>query len=407
MFPAMALKMIAIDTSLLVLKNVKVLDLKKGRFSKESNVAISNGKIVSIKFPVRKIKNSRTLDLEGKYIIPGLIDGHVHVTAMMHNNMEKTFANLNYYLQHGITSVRDAAGDGAALKKAQQEILEHTRQGAKVYFSAFMAGDWYYNRGIGLRKEPYQPWEQLITPATNLDSAMKAARQSGATGVKLYHSFDKVLLPKVVEAAKKNGLKVWGHAMMYPATPIEVASSGVEVISHVFMLENLISDKDFHKRKAPFNIKDSVARQFDITPFCKIMKSRHAILDATLCVSEVRDPWIFSLLRKIYAQGVQISAGTDEIVDLKSEHPRLLDELSYFVDKCAFSTIDAIRSATILPAKVIGQENDLGSVKPGKVADLLVLNSDPLADVKSLGDIHMVIQSGIIQVDRPIRNGHQ
>lgn len=384
------------DTALLILKNVNVLDINKGRYRKGRNVAISQGKILSIDYGRKNWKNAKVVDLSGKYLIPGLIDGHVHVTAQTKNNIENTYSHLNYYLQHGVTSVRDASGDGASLLEAQRAINSGKRQGASVYFAAVMAGDWFYNRGINLHKEPYEPWRQLVTENTNLDSAMKEAKACGATGVKLYHSFDKVLLPKVVAAAKQHGLKTWGHVMMYPANPMDVASSRMEVLSHVFMLENLLTDTLFFKRKTPLSYKDSVINTLDIKPFSDIMKANNSILDATLCVSEERDPWIFTLLKKIYKEGVAINAGTDQIVDLKSAHPRLLDELSSFVDKCGFSTIDALRSATVVSARVIGQEKNIGTIENGKMADLLVLNGDPLNDIKELSAIHMVIKSGKI-----------
>lgn len=384
------------DTSLLILKNVNVLDINKGKYLKGRNVAISDGKILSINYGKKNLKNAKVLDLSGKYIIPGLIDGHVHVTAHTKNNMESTFSHLNYYLTHGVTSVRDASGDGASLLEAQREINSGKRQGPSVFFAAVMAGDWYFNRGISLHKEPYEPWRQLVTEKTNLDSAMKVAKECGATGVKLYHSFDKVLLPKVVAAAKKHGLKTWGHVMMYPANPIDVASSGLEVPSHVFMLENLLTDTLFFKRKTPFSYKDSVINKLDIKPFCDIMKKKNSILDATLCVSEERDPWIFNLLKRVHKEGVAISAGTDQIVDLKRAYPRLIDELTSFVEKCGFSNIEALRSATVVSSRVIGQEQNIGTIENGKMADLLVLNNDPLLDIKELKNIDIVIKSGKI-----------
>lgn len=383
-----------VDSGTIVLKNVNVLDFRRGRFLPARNVTITQGKIINIDSRKKTKKGAEVIDLSGKYLIPGMIDAHVHVTAPRNNNIENTYSHLNYFLQHGITSVRDASGDGAALKQAQQAITSGERNGATVYFAAFMAGDWYFNRGKNIRIDPYTPWEQLITPKTDLDSAMSAAKSSGATGVKLYHSFDKGMLEKIVPVAKKHGLKVWGHLMMYPALPTEVAASGVEVLSHVFMVENLISDAAFHKRGASLELKDSIASNFDITPFCNIMKAKHSILDATLCVSEERDPWIFNMLKRIHQQGVEISAGTDQIVDLKSPHPRLLDELTLFVEKCGFSNIEAIKSATMVSAKVIGMENKIGSIEKGKIADLVILNGDPLEDIKQLGNIMMVIQQG-------------
>jgi imidazolonepropionase-like amidohydrolase len=382
--------------SVLVLTNGNILDELGGHFIQGKDIVISNGKIIALTSSAKKWKAAKWIDLKGKFIVPGLIDAHVHVTGNRKNNIENTYKHLDYFLRHGITSVRDAAGDGAALRQAQTAIGKGERSGASVYFAAFMAGDWYFNRGQHLRNEPYKPWEQLLTPATNLDSAMAEAKACGATGVKLYHSFDGDFLKLVVSAAKRHGLKAWGHTMMYPATPTEVVGAGLEVLSHVSMLENLTTDTLFFRRKTSLAYKDSVIAHLDINAFCRMMNKNNAILDATLCVSEERDPWVFSLLKRIHQKGVEIAAGTDQIVVLDRPYPRLLDELGYFVDKCGFTNAEALRSATVVGARVIGQEKHIGTIKKNKQADLLVLNDNPLLNIQALADISYVIKAGKI-----------
>lgn len=384
--------------SLLILKNAHVLDVKKGKFWLGKDIVIRSGKIVKIGKAPRKLDRARVLDLTGSFVIPGLIDAHVHVTAHRSNNIENTYKHLEYFLKHGITSVRDAGGDGASLLKAQTEIREGRRIGSDVYFSSFMAGDWYYNRDQGLRNEPYSPWEQRLVPGDDLDKAMASAKACGATGVKLYHSFDKDFLPKVTKAARRHNLKVWGHTMMYPAKPIEVVKSGVEVLSHVSMLETMKTDTLFYRRTTSAAYKDSVIANLDITEFCMEMKAHHAILDATLCVSE-RDRWVFALAKRVHQQGVKIVAGTDQIVDLKRSYPRLVDELDYYIKEAGFTAAEAIRSATITGAEVLGQEKNIGSIKLGKQADLLILRNNPLLNIRALENISLVIKSGKILIN--------
>ncbi|MGO4875085.1 amidohydrolase family protein [Pedobacter psychrotolerans] len=380
--------------SLLILTNANVMDVKLGRFISGKDIVISGGRIIALARRGKKWKGTRVIDFKDKFIVPGLIDVHIHVTAPYQNNIENTYSHLEYYLKHGITSIRDPGGDGLAQLEAQTNIREGKRIGATIYFASFMAGDWYFNRNIYLRTKPYQPWEQLIVPGTNLDSAMAVAKNFGATGVKLYHSFDRVFLPKVVAAAKRHGLKVWGHTMMYPATPIDVVGAGVEVLSHVSMLENLTTDTLFFKNQTLASYKDSVIANLDISTFCKMMKKNKAILDATLVVSEERDPWVFSLLKRVHQEGVEIAAGTDKVVGITRPYPVLLDELNFFVTKCGFTTAEALRAATVVGARVIGREKHLGKIEKNMDADLLVLKGNPLKDIMELANIEMVIKSG-------------
>ena len=385
------------NDTLLVLKNANVLDVQKGKFVEHKNVVIKDGKIIKIASNFKTKEPVKIIDLKGKFLTPGLIDVHVHVTSNYKNSIEKTYSHLSYFLKHGITSVRDAGGDGDALLIASKAISAGERNGPDVYYSAFMAGDWYYNRDQNIRKEPYTAWQQRLVPGDDLDKAMIWAKSVGVTGVKLYHSFDAQFLPQVASAAKRNGLKVWGHTMQYPASPIEVVKSGVKVLSHVSMLETMRKpDTIFNRRKTPNAYRDSVVAAIDITEFCNEMKKHNAILDATLCVSMEKDPWVLKLLKRVHQQGVKIATGTDQIVDLKSPYPRLMDELNYFVTDCGFTNAEAIRSATLIAAEVIGQENNVGSIEVGKKANLIVLKENPLQDISAFKQIEVVIKSGKI-----------
>ncbi|MNR09313.1 N-acetylglucosamine-6-phosphate deacetylase [compost metagenome] len=185
--------------------------------------------------------------------------------------------------------------------------------------------------------------------------------------------------------------------MQYPASPIEVVKSGVKVLSHVSMLETMRKpDTIFNRRKTPNAYRDSVVAAIDITEFCNEMKKHNAILDATLCVSMEKDPWVLKLLKRVHQQGVKIATGTDQIVDLKRPYPRLIDELNYFVTDCGFTNAEAIRSATLIAAEVIGQENNVGSIEVGKKANLIVLKENPLQDILAFKQIEVVIKSGKI-----------
>jgi imidazolonepropionase-like amidohydrolase len=387
-----------IDSTKIILKNILIVDVEKGRIVPDRIIVIKKGKIIKITKRTTDTSDALILDLNGAFVPPGLIDTHVHLSAPQNNNINTTYNHLRYLITHGITSVRDVGGDGKALLNAKNKIQNGKGIGPDIYFSAFMAGDWYFNRGQHLRKSPYSPWEQRVVPGDNLDEAMQAARQCGATGIKLYHSFDAVFLKKIARKAKKHGLKVWGHSMMYPAKPIEVIQAGVEVLSHVSMLEVMRTSTDnlFYRRNRPVNYRDSVIANLDIKEFCKQMKAHSAILDATLCVSVEKDPWVLPLLKRIHKQNVEISAGTDQIVDLNRTYPYLIDELIYFTQDCGFTNAEAIRAATITAAKVIGREKFLGIIKKGRNADLIVTNENPLSNVFALKKIDMVIKAGKI-----------
>lgn len=384
------------NDSLLILTNANIIDVVKGKVLKKKTITIKNGIILKIGKMPNKTDKCLVMDLGGQYIIPGLIDSHIHVTSPYKNSIEKTFDLLKYYLVHGITSARDAGGDGAALFEAQTAIRTGTRLGTDVFYSSFMAGDWYYNRGKNIRSAPYTPWEQRIMPGDDLDEAMAKAKACGATGVKLYHSFDGQFLVKVVAAAKRHGLIPWAHTALFPATPLEVVDAGVKVLSHVYMLETMQTDSLFYRRSTSLAYRDSIIAAIDVEPFCKAMVKNDAILDATVCVSADHDPWVFALLKRVHRYGVKISAGTDLIADPKKPFPPMFDELENFVNRCGFSNAEALYSATQVSAEVIGQAKNRGSITVGKRADLIILKENPLRDIKLLRGEKIVIQNGRI-----------
>ncbi|WP_316795047.1 hypothetical protein [Pedobacter agri] len=86
-----------LDT-ILILKNANVIDVSKGRFQKDKAIIIKNGDIVKIVRIPKKMENAKILDCNGQYIIPDLIDTHIHVTALHKNSIEKTYSYLEYYL---------------------------------------------------------------------------------------------------------------------------------------------------------------------------------------------------------------------------------------------------------------------------------------------------------------------
>ncbi|MGM9478526.1 amidohydrolase family protein [Pedobacter sp. GSP4] len=388
------------DAVYLSLKNVNIVDVEKGKVDTGMTILIKNDRIEAI-FPAKQNKTKgKIIDLQHRFIIPGLVDSHVHVSSISGSPIERSYQYLEYLLKHGITTIRDPAANGPILQKVQQDVNSDIRPGSDVYYAAFMAGDWYYNRDMNIRKEPYHPWEQCLKPGTNLDSAMQVAKNFGATGVKLYHSFDAAFLKEIAAAAKRNHLQVWGHAMMYPARPLEVVRAGVEVISHASMLSALINDPKMNYRKVAQAYKDSVGGSIDVSELAAEMKKRNVILDATLSVSEVKEQWIFEIVKKLHLLGVKISAGTDKITVLTNPYPHLLDELNYFVNNCGFTPADALAAATIISAETVGQEKNIGSIKVGKKADFAVIDGNPLIDINKLKNLQMVIKHGKVVADK-------
>ena len=392
----------------IIFKNVNVVDVVEGNIRKGQDVVIKEGIIQAIGKNVGTGVSGEVKDLTGMYMMPGLIDAHVHIANDPKESQEDRAKHLEYFLRHGVTSIRDAAGDARVLQELKEGVQQGKYLGPDIYYAAFMAGPAYFEGNDREKSmvegwpEPYAPWMQCIRPDTDLDKAMEGVK--ACTGVKIYGGFDRETLLPLVRKAKEYGLQVWGHATLFPAKPWDVADAGIQVISHAYMLEwERVSEE------LCGNIFENYEKFYDkidhdkmsVERFLQTVKSKGLIFDPTLflCIENKMD-WAIRFVKRANQIGVKICAGTDYINDLNRPFPFIFDELDLYVEKCDFYPMEAIFTVTKVAAEALGICNKVGTVEVGKQADLLILSGNPFDDIKELRKIKVVIKRGIeINVD--------
>jgi len=388
----------------LLLLNANLIDGNGTELQKEVNILIENGFIKRI-FPFDKEETDttiRTIDLEGKYIIPGLIEAHAHLCKSPEKDLTKA-------LYFGITSIRDMAGDGSYLLELQQAIKNTEIDAPDVYFSAVMAGPEFIEKDVRARistPERYNlgeaPWMQVVDKNTNIFNCIHAAKKCGASGLKLYADLTKETVFKLTEEAHKQGLMVWSHAFIGPANVLDVVESDVDVISHI---QALLYDKNWDiKRDGAMAINED---QFNTVYFQEIIQNlqqKQILVDATLSIlksscnndQELMNT-IYRLTHIVYEAGIPIVAGTDNSLILKRlNQPALYDEIQTLVNQCGITPLDAIKCATKNGSIALGIEKTHGTIEVGKAANLLVLNSNPLEKIENIQTINLLIKDGII-----------
>ena len=393
-------------------KDAFIIDMLSNQDPRKGSVLIEGGKISTIHYGdnVPEVENVKVVDATGKYLIPGLIDAHVHLTTMSFDDRAKrekfTSQLLKQMLFGGITSVRDMAGDTRLLAELKRASALHEIPAPNIYYSAFIAGPAYYEgndregRSVAGWPEKYAPWLQCITPETNLTYAIAQAKGTGASGIKIYASIDAELLAKIIAEAKKQGIGVWGHSCIMSAKPSDGVKAGMEVISHAEMLKweqcPSLSTKMFDNYEKYYG-----KFKFDFPELDHLflkMKEKNIILDATCyhgTVNGLKEAAIFT--KKAHEMGVKVAAGTDYFTDPdKKELPFIHEEMETLVNKCDFSPYEALRSATFIAAETFKMEKEIGSIEEGKIADLLLLNSNPLKNISNTRDINLVIKNGVV-----------
>ena len=388
---------------------VDVIDVKNRQIIENQTVVIEKDIITGVfdSNDYSNIDSIQILDFSGHFVVPGLIDAHVHLASnpSKDDNFEITKNRLDYLLKNGVTSVRDMAGDTRFLNYLSRQASLDEISSPDIYFSALIAGESFFKdprtelaaQGVQVGKAP---WMRGINVNSDLSQIIAEAKGTGATGLKIYADLDKSYVQRIVREAHAQKLKVWAHSTVFPARPSEVCQAGVDVMSHANYLawegeKEIPSDASNRFRKLDrFDISNSAFQTL-----MEEMESNQTILDATISVSKRSFPdstlynYGVALTKLAYKNNIPIGVGTDLPIDLAATVP-IFQEMISLEEDIGMETIDIIRGATIVNAQMIGKENDIGSIEIGKRANLIILKNNPIEDINQIKSISLVIKNG-------------
>ncbi len=395
----------------LVVTGASIIDANHPKPREHQTVIIKDGIIKEIfQDGTRQLPDSAiTIPLNGKYLIPGLIDTHVHMATdpTDADNRASTLSVLSSMLYSGITSVRDMAGDARTLASLSRDAMTGDIVSPDIYYSALMAGPQFFDdprtvsssKGFPAGKAPFM---RAVSDTTNLVLAIAEAKGTGASGIKLYADLSGALAAKIITEAKKQGIKVWGHAWLQEAKPSGLVKAGISSLSHAPLLiyDNFDSIPVSWRAKHDDLFWNDSAHIH--TSLFKLMKENNTILDATLTTykqasKDENSKWYYQyqigkrLIADGYKSGITISTGTDDDQDKFVQY-----EMELLVNETGFSNLDALIAATRNGAAAIGIEKTHGTIEPGKIADLVVLNKNPLEKIENIESVYLVLKNGRI-----------
>jgi imidazolonepropionase-like amidohydrolase len=356
------------------------------------------------------------IGLDHAWVMPGLIDTHVHV-ARFPDTSTQAKRILERAVRGGVTSVRDLAGDARALADIERATSNGEFTGPQVVYSALFGGPDIFRNGptsemAAGRPPGAAPWARAITADTDLRQAIAEAKGIGATNIKVYGDLDAEMSTRIIHEATQQGLLTTAHATVFPAGPGDLVEAGVGTLSHAPYLvwEGADSIPGDYRMRTQGPWKSIPPDHPRLLALYRHMAERGVFLDATLYVykamrnyspqvdaswTDAAFAWAAKATRLAHEAGVRVTTGTDwfeprDDADLPHTH----EELALLVEAAGFTPMQAIQAATRDGAAALGMEKSRGTVQLGRIADLLVLEADPLRDIRNTTRIRMTVVRG-------------
>jgi imidazolonepropionase-like amidohydrolase len=404
----------------IAVKTGRLIDPKAGAVVPGAVIVIENGRVKAVGPAVSIPAGAEVIDLSSLTVLPGLMDCHTHLVGDYRNDADplselKTSAaqrafesipNAKITLDAGFTTVRDVGTYRAFVDVAMRDAI------AKGYFPGprmFVAGAYLTITGGGgamsgdLAPDIGLPWDLRFGIADGVDQVRQRVRDIAqhdvdlikilATGAFLAHgsnphaveySYEEIRA--AVEEAAHKGLRVAAHAHSTEGIKLAV-KAGVASIEH----GTYIDDEGLRlmKERGTYLVADIYDAEW-------IRQGKAAGFPQDFADKQPEGDEIQRRnFRKAVKAGVKIAFGTDASV-----YPHGLNARQFaWQVKYGQTPMEAIRSATSSAAELIGRNNNAGSLEPGKWADLIAVQGDPLQDVKALENVSFVMKEGKVYKD--------
>jgi imidazolonepropionase-like amidohydrolase len=397
--------------ALVVLKGATVID-GTGSAPKPHAIVIVNGnKIVDVLTNDSKYYNYyshqpvNVLNLTGKYVIPGLFDMHAHVAGVLKNSYNQTKSEnmLRMLLANGITTIRNPGGPTEQSVALKENVAIGNIKGPRI----FTAG-----RLINGPQIPVPFVEKQVNTEQEVRQEVRLQAAIGVDYIKLYVSLTPNLVRAAIDEAHHNGIKVIGH--LYLTSWTDAANLGIDSLTHGVPVSPYLLPKDkqrifIENGLGPFDhffwlsLVNLNGSSIETNEMIKSLVKHRVPVDPTLDIYEamLKDdkkdqylwPKVLQLTKLMYDNGVEILSGTDipnlGLIPGESLHR----ELELLVE-AGISPLDVIKIATRNGADALGILNKVGTIEPGKEADMIVLTANPVTNISNTKKIEAIINEG-------------
>ncbi len=451
-FIAFALSYTSLIAQSTLIENINIIDVETGKINPKQNILIEGEKIISISSKkIQSKENTSVINGADKYIMPGMIDTHIHffqtgdiytrpdaedLTHIVPYEEEIQFAkdiipdNFKRYLRLGITTVMDVGGPFYNFKV--RDSITKNNLSPNVYLTGPLFSPYQPKAFSKLDDIPIEKITS-IEEATVLFNKMLPYKPNF---IKVWYIVNKdnpaeksfPVIKHIAELAHKNNLKLAVHATQLNTAKLAIKAGGdilvhsirdhvvdkefVDLIkkNNVTYIPTLLVSKNYWKSflAKPDNHPQDLAFANPkiygtLTDLKKISDDKVSKRirnlrkdDSKLKIFYAKkDSVMHKNLKILNDNGVNIATGTDA-GNIGTMHASSYIQEIEAMQKSGISNLDIIKASTINAAKGFGLDNNIGSVLESKLADLIILNKNPIEDLKNLNTIEKVIKSGKI-----------
>lgn len=434
----------------LTIQNINVINVEQGIVHQGQDVVIKNGLIAEINVNEKIRIGEEYIDGTGKYLSPGFIDSHVHVAMgtvslkieeskpviVLNPDEDLTRMTCDLLLKNGITTARDPGG-----------LTEITTRTKDLISRGQLLGPELFVAGNVIDTVQFRNLTSVVKTPKDIEQEVLKQKEAGVDMIKLYTSLTPDMLRAGIDAAHANGLMVTAH--LHTTSWTEAAELGIDNIVHIIPgndeciesskkedYRQALGTKAFYKW---FELVDLESEK--VKHMIQVLKKNKVAIDPTLVpfhaafygntgeyqsnpalenmppnvinnwkttfnfnlgwsekdyrLAQAAWPKVQKFTKMLFDEGVLLTAGTDAnnpwTVPGDSFHREL--EL---LRACEISNAEVLKIGTLNGARIIGKEDQIGSITIGKEADLVVLNNNPLEDISATRSIDIVINNGVI-----------
>lgn len=427
-----------------LITNANIIDVEAGKVLKNQNLIIQNGVFKQIfegSVPDRLKNEYEMVDAENRYLMPGLIDMHTHLNSgglIPPDETTRTMA-LEQFARYGVSTIFTLGGHGFN-QEITAELVEKQRKHEIVAPRIFATGDLLTAPGgypinllpmmLGLSEDEIDLDEQgilSITEENDLDAIFSKKKALGLNGIKIMVEsgfggasseprISNQLLKKIVQKASEYDLPVFAHVSCQDDLQ-DAVNAGVNVIVHTVgdqlltdaqpILEKMIRDSIsytptlsiaymFHYVRSAEILEDPFMIQYSSERTNRSLENwpvRQMMVGSSGIDPETHKEHMVQNFKIMQNAGVNILMGSDagnpSVIPGYSAHKEL-----NFMSDAGMSNAAILRSATIVPAKFLGMDDSIGSIKEGKTASFILLDKNPLDDIKNSQTIYKVMLEG-------------